>query len=55
MSIRGEWMKYVHMGKKLGEAIEMSIQFMHIKDDVQRADARPLSKFHFALPYQRPD
>ena len=31
MSIRGEWMKYVRMGKKLGEAIEMSIQFMHIK------------------------
>ena len=31
LSIRGKWMELVREGKKLGEAIELSIQFMHVK------------------------
>jgi hypothetical protein len=31
LSIRGKWMELVREGKKLGEAIELSLQFMHVK------------------------
>ena len=31
LSIRGKWMEYLREGKKLGEAIQLTAQFMHVK------------------------